>query len=323
MITEAQRRQVSRPIDERVADVAVKETWLPNRMSWGAVVGGVVIALVVQIGLNMLGLSIGANTVDPLTESTPIDPSLGMGAVIWTAASMLIAFFLGGWVSARLSASTDKTESALHGIVVWAVVTLLTLWLVTSAVGTVVSGIGNAVGAGLNLAGQNADEAVPAVADALERQDIFFQSISEELNALRPVPAADGTAAGQNGAAADTEPTSVERDVLLSARQLLTADPAAVTDTERQPVIDALTRAGMSPEQAQQRVADWEQNFASIRTQVEEVTRQAAQTTADGIAALSGVVFAALVIGAFAAAAGGLAGWHQPVVVQRTTVVRD
>jgi hypothetical protein len=42
-----------------------------NRVSWGGVLAGVVVALVVQLLINMLGIGIGVATLDPGTNDNP------------------------------------------------------------------------------------------------------------------------------------------------------------------------------------------------------------------------------------------------------------
>ena len=42
-----------------------------RRVSWGAVMGGVVVALITQLLLSMLGIGIGVSTIEPATGDTP------------------------------------------------------------------------------------------------------------------------------------------------------------------------------------------------------------------------------------------------------------
>src|SRR2546421_10345994 len=63
-------------------------------ISWGAIFAGVVIALAVQIVLSLLGIGIGASTIDPLNQQNP-GKGLGIGAAVWFVISSLIATFAG------------------------------------------------------------------------------------------------------------------------------------------------------------------------------------------------------------------------------------
>lgn len=49
-------------------------TVLINNISWGAILAGAALALVIQLVLNLLGLGIGAATVDLATGNVPTSP---------------------------------------------------------------------------------------------------------------------------------------------------------------------------------------------------------------------------------------------------------
>jgi hypothetical protein len=110
-----------------------------RRISWGAIIAGLIVALVTQIVLTMLGVAIGASTIDPLQEQRPLE-GLGTGAAIWWVVSSLISLFLGGCVAGRLAGVPRKGDGALHGIIMWGTATLITFLLVGTAVGGVFGG---------------------------------------------------------------------------------------------------------------------------------------------------------------------------------------
>jgi hypothetical protein len=58
----------------------------------------------------------------------------------------------------------------------------------------------------------------------------------------------------------------------------------------------------------------WEQTFAEFRANAEEAVRAASQSVADTLAAIAGAVFAAMVLGAFAAGVGGRLGIPEEVI---------
>jgi len=110
-----------------------------KRISWGAVFAGVVVALVTQLLLSVLGVGIGASTIDPVTEQNPV-AGIGVGAGIWFVFSTFLAMFAGGWVAGRLAGVACKTDSALHGVLTWGPATLVTFFLLTTAVGALIGG---------------------------------------------------------------------------------------------------------------------------------------------------------------------------------------
>jgi len=78
-------------------------TVMINRISWAAVLAGVVVALVVQLLLNMLGIGLGAATLDPAAGNSPAASSLSMGAAIWFAVAGILAALAGGYTAGRLA----------------------------------------------------------------------------------------------------------------------------------------------------------------------------------------------------------------------------
>ena len=70
--------EIRRPIDNesrQPVDVTIRRpvdyVAAVRRISWGAALAGVAIALVTQLGLSLLGVGIGVSTIDPLTGDTP------------------------------------------------------------------------------------------------------------------------------------------------------------------------------------------------------------------------------------------------------------
>jgi hypothetical protein len=122
---------------------------LPPRISWGAVIAGGLVAVAVGAMLNVLGVAVGASTIDPADPSGTPDPStIGVAGGIWLLVSNLIGLAAGGYVAARLSGTSDGTDGMLHGLSVWAVAFLVSAVLLGSVVaGTARSG-GRRSGAG-------------------------------------------------------------------------------------------------------------------------------------------------------------------------------
>ena len=89
-------------------------TILVNRVSWGAIFAGVVVALVVQVLLTMLGVGIGVATLDPGTGDNPAVSTFSVVTGVWYVLSGIIAAFAGGYIAARMSGKTVATTGALH-----------------------------------------------------------------------------------------------------------------------------------------------------------------------------------------------------------------
>ena len=115
-----------------------------SRVKWSAISAGWAVGLATQMMLTLLGLAIGAWSVD-LREAQPTE-GIPMGTGIWTGISMLISAFVGGFVTARLSGSYLRSDGLYHGVVVWGVNWLIFAWLTTTAMAYLVGGLFTALG---------------------------------------------------------------------------------------------------------------------------------------------------------------------------------
>ena len=79
------------------------------RVRWSGVTSGWVMALGTLLLLTTLGLAIGITALgDPRTADSDTASGLGLGAGLWGAITLLIASFLGGLVSTRVTDRPDR-----------------------------------------------------------------------------------------------------------------------------------------------------------------------------------------------------------------------
>ena len=125
------------------------------KVSWGGIFGGVLVALGLLMLLTSLGVAVGISAVDPgETEAS----TLGTGAGIWGALSLLVSLFVGGLTATRISAITDRSTSFFEGALVWVVSVLLMAYFATSGVTTLAGGAFRVVGGATATLGQVAQE---------------------------------------------------------------------------------------------------------------------------------------------------------------------
>jgi hypothetical protein len=107
-----------------------------SRISWGAVFGGAFAALGLWLLLYAFGLAVGLSSIDPNNPHSIRGSGIFTG--IWSAVAPLIALFLGGLVAGRVAGVFARGFGALHGLVMWGLVSVggayLVLALMSSAV---------------------------------------------------------------------------------------------------------------------------------------------------------------------------------------------
>jgi hypothetical protein len=272
-----------------------------RRISWGAVFAGVIVVLAVQLLLSMLGIGIGLSLISPAQGNSPEAGNFGIGAGVWWGVSYLIALFVGGYVAARLAGRLVSWDGALHGILIWAFTLLVTFYLLGTAMGSVVGGAFGVLGNTLSSAGQGIRNAVPDVAQAAGMGPEQIQQMATSLLSAQPTnadPKSLNHDQAQREIAANLPRLTLGGDQAQAARSRIIAIMAA--------------QLNISPDEANRRFDQTEAQFQQSVQQVTGTARRAADTAATGVSRASFAAFAALVLGAIAAAWGGFFGARLP-----------
>jgi hypothetical protein len=311
-----------------------------KRISWGAILAGAVLALVIQLALSLLGLGIGLGTIDPLTEQNPM-AGIGIGAAIWWVVSMLVSLYLGATVASRLAGMPRPTDGMLHGLLTWSVVTLLTFYLLTTAVGRLIGGVTGVAGRALSGVGSGiaavAPEAGEAIKGELEAQGIDLSDVKKQARLLlRQTGKAE-----LNPDKLESQAKSAGRDAKNEAGQSA-ANPQAADDNFDE-LIDRLSsqaenignaadrdaavnvvmkRTGKSRAESEQIVDNWistakqaQAKLAEAKVKAEATARQAGDDAAAGLSKAALMMALGLGLGAAAAAFGGRRAAPRSVVV--------
>ena len=324
---------------------------LLSKISWGAVLAGVIVSLVTMLVLNLLGIGIGLASINPVTEASPFS-GVGTGAVIWYIISNLIAIFAGGYTAARLSGIPIPVISTFHGILSWCLYTLISFWLLTTAVGSIVSGVGSAISQTLSSAGSVITGGQSSSGNSQQQSGQSSSSSSLNLDKItsevKQILRQTDDPALQPGTLAD-QAQNVAQDALQSLQsgnamsdqeisgmlqQLLYKGGNLVDKIDQKDVASVIaSRTGMSQEEANNAAETVVRNFNEAKQEAQQLADQAQQQATEAAAKAADVAssaaiwsFVALVLGAIVAAVGGRAGRPEDDFVdvkqERDTVVR-
>jgi hypothetical protein len=280
-------------------------TMMINRVSWSAVLAGVVIALVVQLLLNMLGIGIGAATVTPATGDIPSVSSFSLGAGIWFAVAGILAALAGGYAAGRLAGAPKESTAGWHGLTAWAVSTLIVFYLLTTAVGGLIggaySGMTGLIGGVTSVAGSTTQTAVQAAAPNLPRITDPFTSIEQSIR----------SASGGN------DPGAVRDAAIAAVRGALTGDAQKVQEARERAAQTLAKAQNISIDDARTQVEQYEKQYRQTINEAKEQAAQAADAAATAVsrAALLGAI--SLMLGALAAWFGGSMGAVEPTITAR------
>ncbi|MDU4093530.1 MAG: hypothetical protein E7H57_09715 [Pantoea sp.] len=300
-----------------------------KRISWSAIFAGVIAAVLIHLILSLLGTAIGLSSIDPMKEQNPLD-GIGTGAAIWTGLSMLVSIAVGAWVSGRLA----QREGMLHGLLMFGVNTLFSLWLAVMLVNYAMSGAMNVMGAGLSAIGSSisavAPQATQMARDKLQESGINLDDLQNELETtlrqtgkpeLQPEnlqnDAQNAADSAQNQAQTTANnPQNADTDIANWVKGLISSNQDTLQAADRDALKNIIkARTGKTDAEAEQIVAQTEKSYQQARQKYNELKQQAeqqARETADKAAAAtakaSWFAFFMLIIEAILAGVMGMVG---------------
>jgi hypothetical protein len=105
-----------------------------DRVHWGAIIAGLVIAISTQLLLSAVSAALGFTNISgsdaPRTNSAGVAETVGISTII----SLFISLFIGGWITARSCGSINRSTAALNGAILWATTLTISTWLLASGV---------------------------------------------------------------------------------------------------------------------------------------------------------------------------------------------
>jgi hypothetical protein len=268
MSTLVKERNMATVVHERI-DVAPLSGF---RISWGGIWAGVLTVMGTLLFLTTLGVAIGVSAVDPGQTDAG---SFGTGAAIWSGLSLLIALFVGGMAATRLGMVFDKAAGAFEGALVWVLSFLIVLWLASSGVRLVASGI-SGLFSGI---GQTVSATVGGI------DDLSSGDVQQMLNRLND-PQTAGTIAGATGI-----PEAEVRSTLA----------------------EVASRVEAVKDNPQQAAAEVRQGTAQLMERAKQQLPAMAENAQDSATKAAWITFAAMLISLIAAIGGSMVGRRRVV----------
>lgn len=125
--------------DRPINNVAERSTTIPvvdyhDRVRWGPIIAGLVVALSTQLVLSALGAAIGLTSLSGSGAPRSDADNIGSAVGIWAIISLLISLFLGGWMTTRACGPMNRSTGLLNGAILWATTLAISAWLISSGV---------------------------------------------------------------------------------------------------------------------------------------------------------------------------------------------
>ncbi len=288
-------------------DTATTVPSLLKRISWGAIFAGAAVALGIMVLMGLLGLAIGAGSINPGEEQNPLD-GLGTGTIIWWIITSLVALFVGGRVAGQLAGFPSRNTAMVHGLTVWALATFFTVWLASTAFSTIAGGAISMVSSAARGVGTVAGAVAPDSLPSAETGRMAQQARQDVAGLAQQAGITEADAEAAQQVVEDTarnivtSPGDIGSEVNTMIDDLFRGEGAVVSQAERDRLVQAVAeRTGVTPAEAEQTVDAWvaqTQNVGqAIESGADEVT-DALSAAAWGAFATSLAALIAAIIGA-------------------------
>ncbi|MDQ2762077.1 MAG: hypothetical protein M3Y22_00820 [Pseudomonadota bacterium] len=281
-------------------------------VSWAAIFAGAAGAAALSLILLVLGVGLGLSSVSPWTMQGASATVAGVGAIVWLLLVALIASGMGGYLAGRLRARWAEAHvdevyfrDTAHGFLAWAIATLATAALLTSAIGSII-GTGaeagaSAMGAAGTAAGSMATGAGGAVAGQAKQNGVpamgyFTDSLFRPMSAAAAASAASSSKGSGDSGQGAAPPAEVGR---IFARSMATG---ALSPEDTKYVGQLIAQqTGMSQQDAEKRAADTYAKAQQAVQDAEAKAKEAADKARKAAAYASLWLFVSLLLGAFSA----------------------
>jgi hypothetical protein len=262
-------------------------------VSWGAIFAGAAAAAALSLVLFILGSGLGLASISPWSYNSAA--AIGISTILWISFTQLAASAVGGYMAGRLrirwaSIHSDEVyfRDTAHGLLAWAVATLLTAMLAGGALRAAMSG---AIDAGASVAKATAAAgAAGAAGAAREGADSGLNPVDYFSDMLLRSEKAPNDAGGANVRA------EVGR---IFANSIQSGNLATDDRTYLAQVVAA--RTGMPLPDAEKRVDDVYTKVGTNVANAKAKAREAADTARKATAGAALWMTVALLLGAFVA----------------------
>lgn len=270
-----------------------------SSVSWAAIFAGAVTAAVMTLIMLILGFGLGFSVISPWQNEGVSMEAIGWSTVIWLTFTQIVSAGLGGYMAGRLRTRwTDINideiyfRDTAHGLISWAVATLLVATLILSSIGAVISGSAKM---GASLAG-GVTSAAPMISDAVSESSDY---VTNAL--LRTAP----------GAEIEQRADANVRDELSTIVVQALRD-GELNEDDKQYVVGLVANyTELNETQAEQRIDEVIARAQQAADDAELAAREAADTALTSATFASLWLFIALLIGAYIASFMATIGGRQ------------
>ena len=305
-------------------------TNVASAVSWGAIFAGAAAIATLSIILLILGTGLGFSVVSPWAYQGVSATTFGVTAIGWLTFTQLFASGMGGYLAGRLRTKWAAVQSdevyfrdTAHGFLAWAVAMLITAAILTSVIGsivsggvqagaTVASGVATATGAATAGIATSAASAASGLANS-GTDDSSMNYFIDSLFRKNLSVSADSSDSAQDSNSDSSDKSDTSTSAREVARIFINSIQTKNLPKEDIRYISQLVakHTGLTQEEAEKQVKD---TYAQIQEKLEEAktaAKEAADTARKASAYVSLWLFISLLTGAFVASFAATYGGRQ------------
>ncbi len=314
-----------------------------SAVSWGAIVAGAAGAAALSMILLILGTGLGLSSISPWAGSGASATTIGVSTIIWITLTQVAASGMGGYLAGRLrtkwaAVHTDEVyfRDTAHGFLAWAVATLVTAAVLTSAIGSI---LGTGAKAGAAVAGGAASTAVGGLAafgasgaagatsgsEGNTASELGQLSLNYGIDSLfrtaapsaqpgqvASAPSAASPTSGSSSSSAGSATTSANGSGEVARIFINDLRAGALTPEDSRYVGQLVAqRTGLSQAEAEKRVTEVFGKVQATLKEAEVAARDAADKARKASSYTALWLFVSLLIGAFVASLAAVYGGRQ------------
>lgn len=285
---------------------------LMSRISWSAILAGVIVGLTVGSLFNLLGIGLGFAVFNPDSDTLA---KISMGSAAWLYISGIVGTLGIGYVSGWCANTPCRFTGALHGFISWGLATLFTFVLIASGIGTFMSGSANLFGQSMSLVakaapavGKGVTQAMETAKDVLPDKSASLKQISQQIDRIAEHLPTNTSTESQSK-------DQFKEKLSQTIKELLSAKEDNKTSAREKLLTFLNQNTDMTSSQAEQTVTDWEQFYERSQEQInqkiaqaKEQAKVASKKAANIASSISFTIFSILLISAITAMIAGSIG---------------
>ena len=290
-----------------------------SAVSWAAIFAGAAGAAALSLILLILGVGLGLSSVSPWSGQGATATTFGIATIVWITLTQLASAGTGGYLAGRLRTRWMGTHNdevyfrdTAHGFLAWAISTLVTAAVLTSAIGGILNGGVQAGASMASGAASTAANAMPALTAAVKQdgmasdQGYFVDGLfRKNMDVAAPdVAASVPSGSGQNEMAASSAEVGRIFASAIGKGQLPGEDSKYLGQLVAQ-------RTGIPQAEAEKRVTNAFGQMQASAKEAETAARNAADKARKASAYSALWLFVSLLVGAFCASLAATYGGRQ------------